>query len=190
MTTYWGKNVILIAFREIVPNISHVVGIFRSTVMTMWKCLLELNPLKDCHKADYHIYPKLHPLYTHSCQVAFPSIYFALSTHQKETALPFTKHLIGNSAYQDNGIHLATKQFPNNILFSTNVWFPYMVQVMVHLQNFTYPNIDLYWSILEILFQSMRQKLGKRDMPNRMQGVLCIILMEKTQNLFGKCILM
>ena len=65
-----------------------------------------------------------------------------------------------------------------------------MVQVMVHLQNFTYPNMDLYWSILEILFQSMRQKLGKRNMPSRMQGVLCIILMEKAQNIFGKCILM
>ena len=50
-----------------------------------------------------------------------------------------------------------------------------MVQVIVYLQNFTYPNIDLYWSILEILFQSMRQKLGKRNMQNRMQGASCII---------------
>ena len=61
-----------------------------------------------------------------------------------------------------------------------------MLQVMVYLQNFTYPNMDLYWSILETLFQLMRQKLGKRNMQNRMQGVLCIILLEKTENLFGK----
>ena len=61
-----------------------------------------------------------------------------------------------------------------------------MVQVMVYLQNFTYPNIDLYWSILEILFQSMRQKLGKRNMQNRIQGASCTILLEKTENLFGK----
>ena len=78
--------------------------------MTYLKKSVGIKSIKECHKADYHIYPKLCSPCTPSCQIAYPLFCFA------NTALPSTQSLVGNSAYHNNDIHLATgKQFPNNI---------------------------------------------------------------------------